>query len=91
MVSVPEIVTWVIGLVVLLFGTAQYQYLRRLPYYLFLILSYGAMVMAWTVTILEGFFWETLFIVLEHSFQLVSAILLAVWCCRVVRKVGNDA
>ncbi len=91
MVRIPEVVTWVIGLAVLLFSIVQYRYLRRLPYYIFLALSYGAMMLAWTLTILEGFFWETLLNVLEHGFMLVSVVLLAVWCFRVMRKVGNEA
>ena len=91
MVSIPEILTWIIGVVVLLFGIVQYQYVQRLPDYVYLVVSYSAMLIAWTVTILEGFFWENFLNTLEHGFQLVSVIMLSVWCYRIVRQARVDA
>lgn len=91
MVSIPEVMTWIISVFVLYFGFMQYRYLRRLPQYTILALSYGAMVVSWTLTILEGFFWEKFLNALEHGFASLSVFLLAAWCFLVVQRMKNNA
>ena len=90
-VNIPEIVVWIIGFVVFLFGIVQYQYVQRIPYHFYLILSYCAVLLAWSFTILEGFFWESVLNILEHSLELLSVVLLAIWCFRIVWRERNAA
>ena len=87
MIEVSESVTWSLGVVVFIFALTQKRYLCRLPNYGYLAFSYTALLLSWTMTILEGFVLESLFNFLEHSFLLLSAILLAIWCFRAAESL----
>ena len=91
MVSIPEIITWVIGVSVAVFGISQYRYLRRIPHHRYLVFSYFSMLLAWSFTILEGFFWEDVLNTLEHTFLLTSVVIITGWFYHVTLGVGKDA
>ena len=86
MVSIPEIITWFIGVSVLVFGLSQYRYVRRIPHHLILTGSYLCMFLAWSFTVLEGFMWKDLFNALEHTSLFLGVLAATVWILRVVRQ-----
>ncbi len=75
-----EIVMLLIGLCVLVFIIKNRKSLKRLPAYGILIAAFYMLFATWFATILEDFFWEDFFNLLEHAGLALSSVLTAVWC-----------
>ena len=74
-----EVVMFLIGLGVMIFILGNRTRLRALPASNILITGFSFLLAAWTLTILEGFFFGTVLNYLEHISYSISAILVAAW------------
>ena len=83
MIYENEIVMLVLGLGVLVFVLANREHLRRVPSFKVLIIGFCVLIVAWLVTVLEGFFWKAYFNFVEHACYAASGVLIAFWCLRV--------
>ncbi len=57
--------------------------LYRMPGSKILLAAYYVLVGTWFATVLEGFFYDVFFNLVEHAGQAVSATMAAVWCWKV--------
>ena len=78
-----EVVAFVLGVGVLIFGCAHYSRLKLLPKFGILIGAFLVTLAGSLLTNIESFFWNDLFQVLEHVCYAGTSILLAVWCWKV--------
>jgi flagellar biosynthesis protein FliQ len=78
-----EIVAFVLGVGVLIFGCVNYSRLKLMPKYGILIVAFFVALAGSFLTNIESFFWNDLFQVLEHVCYAGTSILLAVWCWKV--------
>ncbi len=78
-----EIVMLLIGVGVLIFILGSRRRLKSLPASNILIAGFYVLLASWTVTVLEGFFWEPFLNYIEHGCHAVSAVIVAVWCWKV--------
>jgi len=85
-----EIVMLALGCGVLLFALRQRAQLRRLPFWTLLFCAFCLQFVAWTSTVLEGFFLPGFLNVLEHTAQAVAAVLIACWCWLAVARRRSD-
>lgn len=90
MIDHSEVITFLIGIGVLIFILVNYSQLIRLPSAKILIASFCVLLAGWIFTILEGFFWKNILNLAEHLSYAISSVLLAVWCRMVFRK-SKDA
>ena len=75
-----EVVMLLLGASVLVFILGNRQKLKHLPASNILIAAFYILLAAWILTVLEGFFWETILNFIEHLFYAVSSIFVAAWC-----------
>ena len=87
MIQGNEIVMLVIGIAVFTFSLVYAEEVKRIPQWTILLLAFYILLVAWTVTIVEGFFWATALNYLEHLCYVCSSLLLVVWCWKV--SFGN--
>jgi len=78
-----EIVMLLLGVGVLIFILGNRARLKRLAASKILIAGFYVLLAGWVLTVLEGFFWEGPLNYLEHLCYAVSAVFVAVWCCKV--------
>jgi hypothetical protein len=78
-----EIVMLLIGVGVLIFILGSRPRLKSLPASNILFAGFYVLLASWTVTVLEGFFWEGVLNYIEHACHAVSAVFVAVWCWKV--------
>ena len=78
-----EIVMLLIGVCVLIFILGNRRRLKSLPASNILIAGFFMMLGSWILTVLEGFFWESFLIYIEHACYAVGSVLVAVWCWKV--------
>ncbi len=90
MIDHSEIITFLIGIGVLIFILVNYSELKRLPSAKILIAAFCVMLAGWTFTILEGFFWKNILNFAEHLSYAISSVLLAAWCWRVFKKSKDE-
>ncbi|MDH4240998.1 MAG: hypothetical protein OEW48_15675 [Phycisphaerae bacterium] len=83
-----EVVMLLIGVGVLIFILGSRARLKSLPASNILIAGFYVLLASWTVTVLEGFFWEGILNYIEHGCNAVSALFVAVWCWKVFGR-GN--
>ena len=84
MIRESELVTLLLALVLVFYLVASRQQVQRLPRYQVLLASLGSFLAGWILTVLEGFFLADLLNLLEHVGYASGALLLAVWCWRVL-------
>ena len=77
-----EVVMLALGIGVFCFGYASRRSLVRIPDWPMLGLAYVGLLVAWTATVLEGFWLPTILNFVEHACYAVSTILVAAWCRR---------
>jgi len=82
MVHENEVVMLILGIGVLLFIVLNYSQLKRFPAINILIAGFCFTLTGWVFTILEGFMFETLFNLAEHSCYLAGALCVAQWIRR---------
>ncbi len=86
MIEHNELVTLILGTGCILFIFFKKQNIRKIPSASLLLLSFLSLYISWISSILEIFFWYTFFNVIEHSVATLSAIIITVWCWKVVYK-----
>jgi hypothetical protein len=89
-----EVVMLLIGVGVLIFIVGSRARLKSLPASNLLISGFYVLLASWTVTVLEGFFWEGVLNYIEHGCNAVSAVFVALWCWKVFgsgRETGKEA
>ena len=87
-----EVVMLLLGVGVFLFILLNISHIRRISYWKILIAGYSLLLAGWILTVLEGYFLESLLNFLEHMSYAMSAVVMAVWCFRVFgnsRKEGQ--
>ena len=83
-----EVVMLLLGIGVLIFILGNRRHLKRLPASALLLGGFCALLGAWILTVLEGYFverpfWYQLFNLIEHVCYAASSVLVAVWCWKV--------
>ena len=89
-----EIVMLLIGVGVLIFIHGNRPRLKSLPASNILVAGFCMMLISWTMTVLEGFFWEPFLNYIDHACYAVGSVLVAVWCWKVFgrgRKTRKEA
>ena len=84
MINENEIIMVVLGAGVFIFTLVYQTRIRRIPAWLTLISGFYILLMAWILTVLEGFFWENPLNYLEHLCYALSSTLMCIWCFRVI-------
>ncbi len=85
-----EIVMLLIGVGVLIFILGSRPRLKGLPASNILFAGFYVLLASWTLTVLEGFFWESFLNYIDHGCYAVGSILVAVWCWKVF-GAGNPS
>lgn len=84
MIQENEIVMLILGGGVFILTLVNQMRIKRIPAWQTLISGFYILLVAWILTVLEGFFWESPLNYLEHLCYTLSSILMAVWCLRVI-------
>jgi hypothetical protein len=79
-----ELLIALLGLGVLTFTLWQGPNLGAVPEFRWLRASLVALVVGWTASVLEGLAFETFLNFVQHASTAAAAVLLAVWCRRVL-------
>jgi len=79
MIQNNELVSLILATGVLIFIWVYYRRLRRIPRFRFLLAGFCCMHLGLVLTVLEGFFWETLLNTVEHVSNVCSYIFLVIW------------
>ena len=90
MVQENEIVMLLLGIGVLIFILGNRFQLRRLPSSSILITGFCILLVGWTLTVLEGFFWTELLNFIEHFCYAASSVLLATWSWKVFGRSKEE-
>ncbi len=77
-----EFMVLLIGIGVLAFIILNWKNLKPLATRNILLLSFCALIVGWTLTILEEYYFEELLNFFEHTSFAASAFLLLIWCWR---------
>jgi hypothetical protein len=85
-----EVVMLILGAGVFGFVWLNYPRIRRITAWKWLLLSFYLMMAGWCFTILEGFVMAQVFNYMEHICYLLSAVVLAYWCRRIMREKRED-
>ncbi len=80
MIQESEIITLLVGIGVVIFITANFKRLIRIPSFPILYAAFLLTLSGWVLTVLEGLFLFDLFNFLEHVCYSLSSILIAIWC-----------
>ena len=81
-----EIVTLVLSVGIFIFILLNYSGLKKIPLFPQLLAAYSFFLFGLVFTILEGFFLEALFNIIQHSCYAVSIILIVSWCGLILLK-----
>jgi DMSO/TMAO reductase YedYZ heme-binding membrane subunit len=90
MPEIDKIIVLILGIGVIFFINISHRYLKRIPYIRILYTSSAALLAAFAFTILEGFYLETFFNLLEHLCYLLSTTILFIWCYLVLVKSERE-
>lgn len=86
-----EVVMLLLGVGVLIFILGNRPRLKSLPASNILIAGFYVLLAGWTVTVIEGLFWEGVLNYIEHGCYAVSAVIVAVWCFKVFGGSPRDS
>jgi hypothetical protein len=78
-----EVITLILGTGVFFFVLFNRNKVRRIIFWRLLLFAFLFLMAGWLLTILEGFFLEYYFNVLEHFSYAASAVIMAFWCRKV--------
>ena len=84
MIHEKEIIMLLLGGGVFIFTLFYQTSIKRIRAWLTLISGFYILLLAWILTVLEGFFWETPLNYLEHLCYALSSTLISIWCVRVI-------
>lgn len=83
MIQQNEIVMLFLGVGVWVFTVRNRAGLSRLPASMIILAAFYVLLGSCVVTVLEGFFWNTFFNLLEHAGLAMSSVFTAIWCWKV--------
>jgi len=86
MIQQNELITFLVATGVVLFIWFNRRRVVQIPGSAWLLLSYSALYLGWSLTILEGFVLAEIMNALEHVCYMVSSITAAAWCWIVLVK-----
>jgi len=86
MIQQNELITFLVGLGVAIFIWLNRRRIVQIPGSSWLLLSYSALFMGWTLTLVEGFVLPDLINAIEHACYMASSVAAAVWSWVVLIK-----
>ena len=86
MIQENEVIMFLIGIGALLFEVWNRDQLNAIRNKKFLIMAFHFLVLAWLITILEGFIWGDTLNILEHFCYAVSGVLISIWTWKATRR-----
>ena len=86
MIQQNELITFLVGIGVVLFLFLNRRSIARIPGSSWLQFSYSALFTGWTLTIVEGFVFRDIINLLEHACYMASSLAAAFWCWQVLVK-----
>ncbi|HMA85325.1 MAG TPA: hypothetical protein VKN73_06460 [Desulfosalsimonadaceae bacterium] len=86
-----ELISLVIGCLVMGFVLFEWRRLRRIPNFGLLFSCFTLLFVSWSLSAIENFFFDGFFNFLPHLASGVSAILLFAWCRSVYRAPKKGA
>ena len=86
MIQQNELITFLVGVGVMLFIVINRRRIVQIPGATWLLLSYSALFAGWVFTLVEGFILPGLMNTVEHACYMVSSLAAAVWCWIVLVK-----
>ena len=84
MVHENEIIMLILGIGVLIFAITHQSQIKRIYGWRNFLAGFYVLLADWIFTITEGFMWGFYFNILEHVCYLGSAVIIAVWCFRLL-------
>jgi hypothetical protein len=90
MLQENEVVMFLLGAGLFFFILLNRAQIKRIYAWKILISSYCFLLSGWLLTILEGFFLESIFNFMEHLSYAISAVLLTVWCFKAVNNSWTE-
>jgi len=91
MIYTNEVVMLILGLGVFWFVMLNKHKIRRILAWQLLLSAFYFLMAGWFFTVLEGFILLPFFNLLEHISYLVSAVILAMWCRKIVYPKREEA
>jgi membrane protein CcdC involved in cytochrome C biogenesis len=85
MIHENEVITLAIGIGVYIFVVVYRTQIERIPDWKTVLMAYRIFLVAWALTVLEGFFWESALNALEHLCYVFGMILIVVWIWKTTR------
>lgn len=79
MVEENELLVLFTAISAFIFFLLNFEKLKSLPYFHLFIISYVALLLGWTFTVIESLFLEVLMNLFEHICYLTFGILLVIW------------
>lgn len=89
MIQENEVLVLLLAVGTLVFVWSNRLRLRQLPSSRTLLTGFFFLIGAWSLTVIEGFFWREGFNFIEHLCYAVSAVLVATWCWQVFGHKGG--
>ena len=90
MIYENEIIMCVLGLGVLVFVLANYGHLKQIRSFGVLLVGFCLLLVAWILTVVEGFFWYKYLNFAEHMCYAISAIVTVFWLWDAFGRVKED-
>ena len=90
MIQEDEVIMFTLGLGILFFILVNRFQMKRIPEHKLLLSAYTIVLLAWILTILEGFFLGRLLNFFEHACYAVSGSVMALWCWKVLRSPRKE-
>jgi len=84
MIENYELIMLILGIGVLVLRLIYKNEIKRIFGWKNLIFSFYFLLAAWVFTVAEGFFWIFFLNLAEHLCYMASAVLMAVWCFRIL-------
>jgi hypothetical protein len=89
MIQENEVLVLLLAVGTLIFVWFNRLRLRQLPSSRTLLAGFYFLIGAWSLTVVEGFFWQEVLNFIEHLCYAVSAVLIATWCWQVFGQEGG--
>jgi hypothetical protein len=86
MLQESEVIQLLLGIGTLIFIMINRRRLAEVPDYRLLRISFYAVFLAWTTTVLEGFVFPDLLNLQEHAFYAVGTLGVSAWMFRRIRE-----
>jgi len=85
-----ELIIFIIGIGLIIFIIVTYSKLKTLQARKIILTGMSFLFIGWTFTIIEGYYLEELFNLLEHLCYTLSSIIMAVWFWIVFKQKEGD-